>query len=64
MRPVVILTYGSQYDRLIARRVRELGAYSLLLPGTTPVEEILKHHPVGLILSGGPASVFEPGAPR
>lgn len=61
---VVILDYGSQYTRLIARRVRELRAFSVILPGTTPLERILAEKPQAIILSGGPNSVFDPAAPR
>jgi GMP synthase (glutamine-hydrolysing) len=61
---VVILDFGSQYTRLIARRVRELGAYSVILPGSATRERIQRETPVALILSGGPRSVFEEGAPR
>ena len=61
---VVVLDFGSQYTRLIARRLRELRAFSLVLPGTAPLEEVLKHRPQALILSGGPKSVFEEDAPR
>ena len=61
---MVVLDFGSQYSRLIARRLRELRAFSLILPGTAPLEEVLKHRPEALILSGGPKSVFEEDAPR
>jgi GMP synthase (glutamine-hydrolysing) len=61
---VVVLDFGSQYTRLIARRLRELRAFSLILPGTASLEEVLKHRPQTLILSGGPKSVFEEDAPR
>ncbi|ADU50407.1 GMP synthase (glutamine-hydrolyzing) [Thermaerobacter marianensis DSM 12885] len=61
---VVILDFGSQYGHLIARRVRELGVYSVVLPHHAPLAEILRHRPRGVILSGGPASVYEPGAPQ
>ncbi|MCX6099961.1 MAG: glutamine-hydrolyzing GMP synthase, partial [Candidatus Bipolaricaulota bacterium] len=61
---VVILDFGSQYTRLIARRVRELGAYSVILPGTAPFERILAEAPQAVILSGGPRTVFEPDAPK
>jgi len=57
---VVILDFGSQYTQLIARRIRELCAYSVILPGTVSTEEIQRHQPKALILSGGPASVFDP----
>src|SRR5262249_42215807 len=60
---VVILDFGSQYTQLIARRCRELGMYSELMLFDTPVEEIKKRKPAAIILSGGPSSVDEPGAP-
>ncbi len=61
---VVVLDYGGQYSQLIARRVRELGVFSELLPHHVGVEEVRKRQPKGLILSGGPASVYAPAAPR
>jgi GMP synthase (glutamine-hydrolysing) len=61
---VVVLDYGGQYSQLIARRVRELGVFSELLPHHVGVEEVRRRRPKGLILSGGPASVYAPGAPR
>jgi GMP synthase (glutamine-hydrolysing) len=61
---IVVLDFGSQFTQLIARRLRELSVYSEILPPDTPVAEIEKRHPVGIILSGGPKSVSEPGAPR
>ncbi len=60
---VVVLDFGSQYSQLIARRVREAGVYSVLVPWDTPWEEVAKLNSKGVILSGGPASVYEPGAP-
>ena len=60
---VVILDFGSQYTLLIARRFRELGAFSLILPGEAPLQEILEHNPRAVVLSGGPASVLDPTAP-
>src|SRR5213595_4197164 len=61
---VVVLDYGGQYSQLIARRVRECGVFSELLPHHVGVEEVRKRAPKGLILSGGPASVYAEGAPR
>jgi len=61
---VLVLDFGSQYSQLIARRVREAGVYCELIPGTTPWEAIRDRAPSALILSGGPASVYEDGAPR
>jgi GMP synthase (glutamine-hydrolysing) len=60
---VVVLDYGGQYSQLIARRVRECGVFSELLPSDVGAEEIARRAPAGLILSGGPASVYAPGAP-
>ena len=61
---VVVLDYGGQYSQLIARRVRELGVFSELLPYHVGPEEVRRREPKGLILSGGPASVYADGAPR
>ncbi len=61
---VIVLDFGSQYAQLIARRVRELNVYSELLPHDTPWAEIERRKPKAIILSGGPASVYDEGAPR
>jgi GMP synthase (glutamine-hydrolysing) len=61
---VLILDFGSQFAQLIARRVRELGVFSLLVAPSTPLETIRKLNPKGIILSGGPSSVYETGAPK
>ena len=61
---LVVLDFGSQFTQLIARRLRELSVYSEILPYNTPIEEIARRKPVGVILSGGPRSVSEPTAPR
>ena len=61
---IVILDFGSQYTQLIARRVREAKVYCESLPFKTSLEEIRKRQPAGLILSGGPSSVYQPDAPR
>lgn len=61
---ILILDFGSQYSQLIARKVRALAVYSQILPFDTPPAELRKLKPHGIILSGGPASVTEKGAPR
>ena len=61
---IPILDFGSQYAQLIARRVREKGVYSELVRPDTPADELRKLNPKGIILSGGPSSVYEPNAPR
>ena len=61
---VLILDFGGQYTQLIARRVRELGVYSEIVPFNTSVEELRRRRPRGLILSGGPSLVYEEGAPH
>ena len=61
---VVVLDYGGQYSQLIARRVRELGVFSELLPHHVGATAGAERRPKGLILSGGPASVYADGAPR
>ena len=55
---IIILDFGSQYNQLIARRIREFGVYTEIIPYHTSVEEIKKLDPKGIILSGGPSSVF------
>ena len=60
---IVVLDYGGQYSQLIARRVRDCGVFSELIPHHVPLEEIARRKPRGVILSGGPASVYAPGAP-
>src|SRR4051794_15291908 len=60
---IAVIDFGSQYSQLIARRVREVGVRSLLFAWDTPWSEIAKSRPCGIILSGGPASVYDPGAP-
>ncbi len=60
---VVVLDFGSQYSRLIARRVRECRVYCEVLPWDVPASVLRALHPRGIILSGGPSSVYEPGAP-
>ncbi len=61
---IAILDFGSQYTQLIARRVREVQVYSELFPWDTSPDQVLALEPRGFILSGGPVSVYEPGAPQ
>jgi GMP synthase (glutamine-hydrolysing) len=61
---ILILDFGSQYTQLIARRVRESNVYCEILPFDTPKESILAREPKGIILSGGPASVYDADAPK
>src|SRR5256886_10505747 len=61
---IVVLDYGGQYSQLIARRVRDCGVFSELLPHGISTEELAARKPRGIILSGGPASVYAEGAPR
>ena len=60
---IVILDFGSQYTQLIARRIRELNVFSVVLPCTAPLAEIQALKPLGVILSGGPSSVYDADAP-
>src|SRR5688572_27725431 len=60
---ILILDFGSQYTQLIGRRIREANVYSEIIPFNTPLERILSYGPKGIILSGGPDSVYENGAP-
>jgi GMP synthase (glutamine-hydrolysing) len=61
---ILILDFGAQYSQLIARRIRELGVYTELHPFNLPIEEIRKRRPKGIILSGGPSSVYDQDAPH
>ena len=61
---VVVLDFGGQYTQLIARRIREQQVFSAVLPCTSSIEEIRKLEPAGIILSGGPSSVYDPEAPK
>ena len=61
---IVILDFGSHYTQLIARRIRELNVFSVVLPCTAPLAEVQKHKPLGIILSGGPSSVYDADAPE
>ena len=60
---IVILDFGSQYTQLIARRIREQNVFSVVLPCTASIEEIRAQKPIGIILSGGPCSVYDSDAP-
>ena len=62
-RSAVVLDFGGQYTQLIARRVRDARVFSVVLPPDAPAAEIRRWNPAGIILSGGPQSVYEPGAP-
>lgn len=61
---IVVLDFGGQYNQLIARRIRDLGVYSELLPFNTPVDKLRELQPKGIVFSGGPSSVYEEKAPH
>jgi len=61
---VVVLDFGGQYTQLIARRIREQQVFSAVLPCTTSIDELRKLEPAGIVLSGGPSSVYDPEAPK
>ena len=63
MDKIIIIDFGGQYNQLIARRIRELNVYSIILPYFTPLEKILEHKPTGIIFTGGPNNVTEVNAP-
>ena len=63
LQSIVVLDFGSQYTQLIARRIREFNVFSVVLPCTAPLEEIRRYNPAGIILSGGPSSVYDEDAP-
>jgi GMP synthase (glutamine-hydrolysing) len=60
---IVVLDFGAQYSQLIARRIREQNVFSVVLPCTAPLDEIRSYSPAGIILSGGPSSVYDQDAP-
>ena len=61
---ILIIDFGSQFNQLIARRVRECGVYCVIEPPTLSIERIKEMAPEGIILSGGPASIYEKNSPR
>src|SRR5262245_55938861 len=61
---ILVLDFGSQYTQLIARRLRELSVYSEIVPFNTSLAKLKEKNPIGLILSGGPSSVSDEGAPK
>src|SRR5580704_12506712 len=60
---IVVLDFGAQYSQLIARRIREQNVFSVVLPCTASLDEIKSYSPLGIVLSGGPSSVYDPDAP-
>jgi GMP synthase (glutamine-hydrolysing) len=61
---IIVLDFGSQYTQLIARRIREIGVFSMIVPYNTSVSNLIHHNIKGIILSGGPSSVYSSGAPK
>ena len=61
---IVVLDFGAQYSQLIARRIREQNVFSVVLPFNASLEEIRSYSPVGIVLSGGPSSVYDHDAPH
>jgi len=61
--PIVVLDFGSQYTQLIARRIRELQVYAVIVPCNIPFQDLVRMSPQALILSGGPSSVYDPASP-
>ena len=57
---IIVLDFGGQYNQLIARRVRDMNVYCEVMPHTTPLDEIVARKPKGIILTGGPNSVYDP----
>lgn len=62
-RPVIVLDFGSQYTQLIARRIREMQVYAVIVPCHLPFDELVRMYPQAVILSGGPSSVYDPASP-
>jgi len=61
---IVVLDFGAQYSQLIARRIREQNVFSVVLPCTASIKEIESYSPIGMVLSGGPSSVYDKDAPK
>ncbi|MBD3271441.1 MAG: GMP synthase (glutamine-hydrolyzing), partial [Elusimicrobia bacterium] len=61
---ILVLDFGSQYTQLIARRIREARVYCEIVPFSFPYKKIIEKKPAGLILSGGPANVYQAGSPH
>src|ERR1019366_6811269 len=60
---ILVLDFGGQYTQLIARRIREQQVFSAILPCMAKIEQIHEYEPAGIVLSGGPSSVYDAGAP-